>query len=62
MVKGKSEDSLWRRDLSALGPFGAEANSSWFSHPLHCQEVSPSGYGSKLSHEAAGEIVLVSIH
>ena len=23
---GKSEDSLWRRDLSALGPFGAEAN------------------------------------
>ena len=22
----KSEDSLWRRDLSALGPFGAEAN------------------------------------
>ena len=25
--EGKSEDSLWRRDLSALGPFGAEANS-----------------------------------
>ena len=25
-VEGKSEDSLWRRDLSALGPFGAEAN------------------------------------
>ena len=24
--EGKSEDSLWRRDLSALGPFGAEAN------------------------------------
>ena len=23
---GKSEDSLWRRDLSALGPCGAEAN------------------------------------
>ena len=27
---GKSEDSLWRRDLSALGPFGAEANSCFF--------------------------------
>ena len=26
--EGKSEDSLWRRDLSALGPFGAEANFS----------------------------------
>ena len=25
--EGKSEDSLWRRDLSALGPFGAEANT-----------------------------------
>ena len=24
--EGKSEDSLWRRDLSALGPFGAQAN------------------------------------
>ena len=24
--EGKSEDSLWRRDLSALGPKGAEAN------------------------------------
>ena len=26
--EGKSEDSFWRRDLSALGPFGAKANSS----------------------------------
>ena len=24
--EGKSQNSLWRRDLSALGPFGAEAN------------------------------------
>ena len=23
---GERKDSLWRRDLSALGPFGAEAN------------------------------------
>ena len=28
--EGKSEDSLWRRDLSALGPFGAEANYQSF--------------------------------
>ena len=27
------EDSLWRRDLSALGPFGAEANNSRIRHP-----------------------------
>ena len=26
--EGKSEDSFWRRDLSALGPFEAEANLS----------------------------------
>ena len=26
-IKGKSEDFLAKRDLSALGPLGAEANS-----------------------------------
>ena len=38
----KSEDSLWRRDLSALGPFGAEAN--WpFESPIqyYCSGNSP---------------------
>ena len=32
--EGKSEDSLWRRDLSALGPFGAEANF-WTERKRH---------------------------
>ena len=33
--EGKSEDSFWRRDLSALGPFGADANFCFcFFFPL----------------------------
>ena len=39
--EGKSEDSLWRRDLSALGPFGAEANYAW------CDHVSSEGHINK---------------
>ena len=43
---GKSEDSLWRRDLSALGPFGAEANlltTSRNSGLLHVHAWPPHG-------------------
>ena len=37
---GHCEDSLWRRDLSALGPFGAEAN---FLNPIPSPTPSPAG-------------------
>ena len=38
---GKSEDSLWRRDLSTLGPFGAEAN---FKSSFIQQKCAPHGF------------------
>ena len=36
---GGKSDSFWRRDLSALGPFGAEANFQVVQEFIHPQYV-----------------------